>query len=122
VLTSADQPYPMPLLWGVDALVTDYSSILVDYAATGRPILYLAPDLEHYAATRGLYFDYAELSHGRRLTTWAEVLARLDELDSPAELSRSQTASRALRDRFQDHQDGQNAARTVRAALELLHR
>ncbi|MGF3998975.1 CDP-glycerol glycerophosphotransferase family protein, partial [Staphylococcus aureus] len=78
VLDASVQPEIMPLLWGVDVLVTDYSSILFDYSVTGRPILYLAPDLEHYRETRGLYIDYADICGGALLTTWDEVLDRME--------------------------------------------
>jgi CDP-glycerol glycerophosphotransferase (TagB/SpsB family)/glycosyltransferase involved in cell wall biosynthesis len=39
----------------VDVLITDYSSIFVDFLATGRPVLFFTPDLEDYKTSRGLY-------------------------------------------------------------------
>ncbi|KRF23264.1 glycosyltransferase [Phycicoccus sp. Soil803] len=45
------------LLAVADALVTDYSSIFYDFLPTGRPVLFLAPDVASYAASRGLYDD-----------------------------------------------------------------
>lgn len=47
------------LILASDLLVTDYSSIMFDYVVTGRPIVFMTPDLEHYAGeTRGFYFDF----------------------------------------------------------------
>ena len=42
--------YPVveDLILASDALVTDYSSIMFDYALTGRPMVYFVPDLLHY--------------------------------------------------------------------------
>src|SRR5206468_11041948 len=51
-------PNDMPtndVLAVTDAVVTDYSSIFVDFLATGRPVLFYTPDLDEYAASRGLY-------------------------------------------------------------------
>ncbi len=46
------------LLLAADVLVTDYSSLMFDFALTGRPIVLHAYDLERYRDhTRGFYFD-----------------------------------------------------------------
>ena len=65
------------MLWGVDALISDYSSILIDFVATGRPVLLLAPDLESYRDSRGLYFDYQWLAGDSWATDWDQLLDRL---------------------------------------------
>ncbi len=113
----------MPLLWGVSALITDYSSMLIDYAVTGRPILLLAPDLEHYGATRGLYVDYAELADGRWFTSWAQTLAELDALFSdPRRHAASAERSRELAAQFHTFTDGHNAERVAKAAADLVRK
>ncbi len=63
----------------IDVLLTDYSSIAFDYALLGRPIVFIAADLEHYAKRRGLYDGYREFSGGRYVTSWDAALARLEE-------------------------------------------
>ncbi len=40
-----------------DALITDYSSIMFDYANLDRPIVVYADDWDVYRETRGVYFD-----------------------------------------------------------------
>ena len=40
-----------------DALITDYSSVMYDYANTGRKIILFAYDLEEYMGSRGVYED-----------------------------------------------------------------
>jgi CDP-glycerol glycerophosphotransferase len=43
-------------------LITDYSSVLFDYASVGRPMVFFMYDLDTYATgMRGFYFDLAEL-------------------------------------------------------------
>jgi CDP-glycerol glycerophosphotransferase len=66
----------------IDVLLTDYSSIAFDFALLGRPIVFLAADLEQYAKRRGLYDPYREFSGGRHATGWDGALAALgDALD-----------------------------------------
>ena len=44
-----------------DALITDYSSVLFDYANTKRKIILYAYDKESYLKDRGMYIDYEKL-------------------------------------------------------------
>ena len=122
VLDASVQPEIMPLLWGVDVLITDYSSILFDYSVTGCPILYLAPDLEHYRTTRGLYLDYAGICGGALLTRWDEVLDRIESWSDPSRLALEHAQTKAICDRFIPHRDGRNSERTVARVVELLER
>src|SRR5690606_14659393 len=45
------------LYLAADALITDYSSAMFDYAVLDRPIITYAPDWDVYSAVRGTYFD-----------------------------------------------------------------
>ena len=113
-------PESMPLLWGLDGLITDYSSMLYDFAVTGAPMVMLAPDLEHYASTRGLYLDYADVSDGRWQTDWDGVIDRLERLDDdPAARERAAAHSRRIAALAHRHTDGGNAERVARYLLEL---
>src|SRR5690606_36273289 len=44
-----------------DSLITDYSSVMFDFAVSGREILLFDYDLAQYETTRGFYFDYKSL-------------------------------------------------------------
>ncbi len=48
------------LVLASDLLVTDYSSVIFEYALLGRPMAFFAPDYEAYEAERGFYFPYVE--------------------------------------------------------------
>lgn len=48
-------------LSNMDGLITDYSSVIFDFAVTQRAILLYVPDLIQYSNERGLYFDINEL-------------------------------------------------------------
>lgn len=61
-----------------DVLVTDYSSVMFDFACTGRPIVLLPYDKEQYLAARGMYIPYEELPFpvARSAQELAEMLGR----------------------------------------------
>ena len=51
------------LMMAADVLVSDYSSIFLDFALTGKPAVVYAPDLERYRdVERGLYGDWPRRS------------------------------------------------------------
>ncbi|QCB22883.1 CDP-glycerol glycerophosphotransferase family protein [Streptomyces sp. SS52] len=98
-----------------DALVTDYSSIMFDYANLDRPIVVYADDWEVYRETRGVYFDLMAAPPGPVART-PEELARLFRDGSWA--GRESTALRAaFRERFCEFDDGRAAERVVRRVL-----
>lgn len=49
-----------PYLMGMDALVTDYSSIIFDAMVLRKPCVLFAKDLETYQRERGIYYPYPE--------------------------------------------------------------
>lgn len=62
------------LLFAVDLLITDYSSIVFEYATLGRPMLFFAYDLEEYIATRDFYVPFESFVPGRVVRTFADLL------------------------------------------------
>ena len=109
-----------PVLPSIDTLVTDYSSIAYDFSLTGGTVLFLAPDVASYAASRGLYEPYGRFSGGREVNTWDEVLGQLRRAASESSF-RTELAEHtaALARRFFDHTDGNN---TVRVYGEIVSR
>lgn len=57
-----------------DCLITDYSSIYIDYLLTGHPIVFLPYDREDYLADRGMNFDYDQVTPGPQPQTMKEFL------------------------------------------------
>lgn len=66
------------LLRHVDVLVTDYSSVYVDFLLLDRPVVFNPVDLEEYVSQRGLFFEYGEHTPGAKVRTEGEFLAALD--------------------------------------------
>lgn len=57
VLDVTDHPSIEELLLAADVLITDYSSVMFDYAVLDRPLVIFAPDWDVYRTLRGTYFD-----------------------------------------------------------------
>ncbi|MFD8778050.1 CDP-glycerol glycerophosphotransferase family protein [Streptomyces sp. NPDC059916] len=100
------------LCLAADALVTDYSSIMFDYANLDRPIVVYADDWEMYAKTRGVYFDLIAEAPGpvaRTQDELTEILATGAWRDEASGKARA-----AFRRRFCEFDDGRAAERVVR--------
>ncbi|GAA2130630.1 hypothetical protein GCM10009760_03370 [Kitasatospora kazusensis] len=110
-----DYPDVQELLLAADVLVTDYSSIMFDFAITGRPILFFTYDLEHYRDTlRGFYFDLESEAPGPLIPTSPELLTALRDLaGSDALTTRYADAYRRFRAVHCHLDDGGAAARVV---------
>jgi CDP-glycerol glycerophosphotransferase len=112
LLDVASHPSVEELCLAADVLLTDYSSIMFDYAILNRPIVIHAPDWELYRAARGVYFDLIAEPPG--------VVTRTDDELAEALLSGAawseETARRreAFRRRFCSLETGQAAEGVVR--------
>jgi CDP-glycerol glycerophosphotransferase len=112
IIDVAAHPSIEELSLAADVLVTDYSSIMFDYAVLDRPIVIHAPDWETYRSNRGTYFDLMEQPPGTVVRTEAELI----------EAVRSGTAfgleaadlRSSFRERFCSLDDGHAAERVVR--------
>ncbi|MFE6195758.1 CDP-glycerol glycerophosphotransferase family protein [Streptomyces sp. NPDC057838] len=100
------------LCLAADALVTDYSSIMFDYANLDRPIVIYADDWETYRTTRGVYFDLMAEAPGPVARTQRELT---EILTTEAWRDESAAKTRAtFRRRFCEYDDGRAAERVVR--------
>ncbi|MFD7095300.1 bifunctional glycosyltransferase/CDP-glycerol:glycerophosphate glycerophosphotransferase [Streptomyces xanthophaeus] len=95
-----------------DALVTDYSSLMFDYASLDRPIVIHADDWEAYEAARGTYFDLRACPPGAIARTEDELVDIF--ATGHWQGSRSAQLRAAFRSRFCSHDDGHAAERVVR--------
>ncbi|MFB7594749.1 CDP-glycerol glycerophosphotransferase family protein [Streptomyces sp. NPDC056160] len=95
-----------------DALVTDYSSIMFDYANLDRPIVVYADDWDVYRETRGVCFDLMRTPPGPVARTPGELAALFREGSFAG--ARSAALRAAFRERFCQFDDGRAAERVVR--------
>ncbi|MGW6095623.1 bifunctional glycosyltransferase/CDP-glycerol:glycerophosphate glycerophosphotransferase [Streptomyces sp. NPDC055157] len=95
-----------------DALITDYSSAMFDYANLDRPIVIFADDWDTYKAVRGTYFDLMAEPPGAVATSQAQLTEILGSGEWQSE--RSATFRSRFRERYCDYDDGHAAERVVR--------
>jgi len=119
VIDVSRHPSVERLALAADALVTDYSSLMFDYANLDRPIVVLADDWEVYQQTRGVYLD---LFSGRPGETPGAAVRSEDELASlfrSGEWDSAESAALrgAFRERFCAFDDGRAAERVVRTVF-----
>lgn len=108
-------PDTSQLLLLADALVTDYSSVMFDYSATGKPLFFLVPDMEHYRGElRGFYFDLATYAPGPLVRTHEELVDAVRDHDPSAY---AEKYSR-WREQFNGRDDGRAAERVVARILD----
>jgi len=104
------------LYLAADVLVTDYSSLMCDFAVTRKPILLFTPDLAHYRdELRGFYVDLEAEAPGPLLGTAAELKSAVEDLDAVA--ARSSDAYARFVERFCPLDDGHASARVADALL-----
>ncbi|WP_134741171.1 CDP-glycerol glycerophosphotransferase family protein [Nocardioides sp. 503] len=102
------------LVLASDAAVLDYSSLRFDFALTGRPMIFLVPDLATYSGgVRGFLYPFEDSAPGPLVDTADEVIAWLRRLP---ELQREYAAQQELFHRTYNYlQDGHSAERVVQA-------
>lgn len=103
IITLPDDYDVYPALSAVDILVTDYSSIYLDFLHLDRPVVFYPYDLDAYEERPGFYFDYEDVTPGPTPQTFDGFLDALDETISG--IDDYQTERRSVRRQFFDHPD-----------------
>jgi CDP-glycerol glycerophosphotransferase len=112
VIDVTGEPDITPLLLLADAVVTDYSSLMFDYALLQRPMVFFAYDWEEYSQdARGTYFDLLAEAPGPVARTEDELFAALTDL--PGVRVRYATRLKEFADRYGEYDRGDAAARIV---------
>ncbi|MFC9281852.1 CDP-glycerol glycerophosphotransferase family protein [Streptomyces collinus] len=115
VVDATDEPHVEEVMLASDALVTDYSALMFDYANLDRPIVVHADDWAPFAASRGAYLDVTahapgHVSRSQRELAWLFASGAWQDEES----ARSRAEFRA---RFCEFDDGRAAERVVRTLL-----
>ncbi|MFV2145934.1 bifunctional glycosyltransferase/CDP-glycerol:glycerophosphate glycerophosphotransferase [Isoptericola sp. G70] len=116
VIDVTDHPDVNELMLASDLLVTDYSSIMFDYAVLLRPMYFLVPDLDQYSgSTRGFYRDFQTVAPGPLCGTTEELAEALAD----DYWSAYGDAHRAFVEEYAPLDDGEASARVVLRLTEI---
>ncbi|MFE3637407.1 CDP-glycerol glycerophosphotransferase family protein [Streptomyces sp. NPDC059168] len=115
VVDATDEPDVEEVMLASDALVTDYSSLMFDYAVLDRPIVVHADDWAAFTASRGAYLDITAEAPGHVSRSCRE-LVRVFTSGAWRD-AESQRLRAEFRARFCEFDDGRAAERVVRTLL-----
>ncbi len=103
-----------------DICVTDYSSLIHEYALLDKPILFYVPDRDRYAEERGFYHTIDDLDVGPVCVDTQQLADAIRQETAGGKL-REETAERLsrFRDQFMDGCDGNATQRIMEAAEKL---
>lgn len=118
-LSSRRYPDLEVLYQAADVLISDYSSCLVDFLMTGKPVISFAYDYDAYSSReRGLFYDLERVLPGpvcRTFDQLAEALEGVFEEPTPAQREEYDWKRRI----FFDHVDDGASRRVVERVKEL---
>jgi CDP-glycerol glycerophosphotransferase (TagB/SpsB family) len=118
-VTSELDPYPRihripgrcdvyPLLSRADVLVTDYSSVYLEFLLLDRPVVFYPYDLDRYRERRGLYYEYDAVTPGPRADDLDALRTALDR--TLGGVDGHEASRERVRERFFDARDGDRSA------------
>jgi len=116
VVDASDYPDVQELLLVTDVLISDYSTLMCDFANTGRPMLFYTYDLVNYRdVLRGFYFDFENEVPGPLIKDQANLVPAI--LDAQSIRHEYDQKYRAFAQRFCPWDDGHATERVVDAVF-----
>jgi CDP-ribitol ribitolphosphotransferase len=100
------------LLIMTDILITDYSSLIFEYAILQRPMIFFAYDLDEYRSkVRGFYYDYVKFVPGPIAYTTEEIVELINRNEWDFEVIKEFAI------RFNEYFDGKATERFIDEVL-----
>jgi CDP-glycerol glycerophosphotransferase (TagB/SpsB family) len=116
-VSNSQLPDVYPLLNKTDILLTDFSSVYLDYLLLDRPIIFTPFDLKEYVSSdRQLYYDYNEVTPGPKAQSWPEAFELIKEI---LEKDNWKSQRELVRNRFHQYIDGNSSERVYRLIMNL---
>ena len=104
------------LLGATEALISDISSVVIDYLLLDRPIIHAFPDIDAYRDTRGFSVEpITDYFMGPVATCSSELFQAIDSLHAGDDPARAQRHK--MLNLFHQHQDNQATKRLLEKVL-----
>ncbi|WP_139892152.1 CDP-glycerol glycerophosphotransferase family protein [Bacillus sp. D386] len=95
-----------------DILISDYSSVIFEYALLERPMIFYAYDLEEYLQDRGFYYEYRDFIPGPLAENTEQVISLVQQNSFDIQ------KVKAFKERFFEDFDGQASKRFVETLIK----
>jgi CDP-glycerol glycerophosphotransferase (TagB/SpsB family) len=116
ILDSSIEPDINNILNCFDFIITDYSSLYIDYLLLNRPIIFLPYDFDEYVQTRGLLFDYESITPGDKVLNFSEFLQGMQDIVDGNDKHRARRE--LLAKLFHNYSDGNSTRRFIEMLTE----
>ena len=100
-------------LCAADIVITDYSSLIFEYALLERPMIFFAYDLAEYEDARSFYFGYEGFVPGEIVTDTDEIISEIKRLETDFDIEKI----RRFRQDYMCACDGKSTERIINEVL-----
>lgn len=103
------------LLPVTDVLITDYSSLIFEYALFDKPMVFFAYDRDKYDDFKGFYYDYGSMVPGEIAQDSDSLVNALCDISRKFDFERLSE----FKDKFMSACDGHSAEKIARSMVEI---
>lgn len=103
------------LMCAADLCITDYSSLVFEYALLERPMYFYAYDYKEYVTERGFYYAYEDFVPGPICYTEEDVVQQIMEQDKEGLVQQAA----AFKNRFMSACDGKSTQRIIEKIVSI---
>ncbi len=100
-----------------DILITDYSSVMFDYALLNKPMIFFVYDMEEYCeALRGLYVDFSQEAPGPLVRNTQEIINAI--VNSDEEQKKCSDRIKKFREKFLTYENESSSKLVVKKVMK----
>lgn len=100
----------------IDAVITDYSSIYIDYLLTDKAIAFIPYDLSEYIKIRGFLYNYDSITPGHKINSVKDFITFLTDLSNDNDIYRLERKN--IKNLFHFYTDNNSCERIYNTCLK----